>query len=95
MQWHAFSHAAADCCPLCLSPVQGAARMLLRVADSISSFPKHVVPILTSAVIECHRAGLLASAHKWACVLMQPQHAPLVAEPYRKKIEGIANLPGW
>ena len=69
--------------------------MLLRVADSISSFPKHVVPILTSAVIECHRAGLLASAHKWACVLMQPQHAPLVAEPYRKKIEGIANLPGW
>ena len=34
-----------------------AARMLIRVARSISKFPVHVVPILTSAVIECHRAG--------------------------------------
>jgi hypothetical protein len=75
--------------------VQAAARMLLRVADSISSFPKHVVPILTSTVIECHRAGLHASAHKWANVLLQPQHMALVAEPYMKKIEGIAKLPNW
>ena len=31
------------------------ARMLLRVAASISRFPSHTVPILTSTVIECHR----------------------------------------
>ena len=35
-----------------------AARLLLRVAEGIEAFPKHVVPILTSAVIECHRAAL-------------------------------------
>ena len=34
-----------------------AARMLLRVANNISKFPSHVVPILTSTVIECHRSG--------------------------------------
>ena len=33
------------------------ARMLLRVAASISRFPSHTVPILTSTVIECHRLG--------------------------------------
>ena len=33
------------------------ARMLLRVAASISRFPSHTVPILTSTVIECHRCG--------------------------------------
>ena len=31
------------------------ARMLLRVANNISKFPAHAVPILTSSVIECHR----------------------------------------
>ena len=31
------------------------ARMLLRVANNISKFPSHTVPILTSTVIECHR----------------------------------------
>ena len=36
----------------------GAARLLLVVADGIHAFPKHVVPILTSAVVECHRAAL-------------------------------------
>ena len=33
------------------------ARMLLRVANNISKFPTHIVPILTSTVIECHRCG--------------------------------------
>ena len=33
------------------------ARILLRVAKNISKFPAHVVPILTSTVIECHRSG--------------------------------------
>ena len=31
------------------------ARMLLRVANNISKFPAHIIPILTSTVIECHR----------------------------------------
>ncbi len=39
------------------------ARMLLRVAKNISKFPSHVVPILTSTVIECHRAGLKVLIH--------------------------------
>lgn len=40
----------------------GAARLLLVVADSIYAFPKHAVAILTSAVIECHRAALHGAA---------------------------------
>ena len=32
------------------------ARMLLRVANNISKFPAHIIPILTSTVIECHRS---------------------------------------
>jgi len=39
-----------------------AARLLLRVADGIDAFPKHAVAILTSTVIECHRAQLHANA---------------------------------
>ena len=38
------------------------ARMLCRVAKSISKFKLHIVPILTSCVIECHRAGLRGQA---------------------------------
>ncbi len=41
---------------------EGAARMLIRVAKGITEFPSHVVPILTSTVIECQRAGLKKSA---------------------------------
>ncbi len=51
-----------------------AARMLLRIAKSISRFPTHVVPILTSTVIECHRSHLYESAFKYATVLMRPEH---------------------
>ena len=31
---------------------------LLRVAKHITRFPAHVVPILTSTVVECMKAGL-------------------------------------
>ncbi len=41
---------------------EGAARMLIRVAKNVSEFPNHIVPILTSTVIECQRAGLKKSA---------------------------------
>ena len=49
----------------------GAALMLLRVARNISRFPMHVVPILTSTVIECQRAGFRDSAFEYASTLMR------------------------
>lgn len=51
-----------------------AARMLIRVARNISKFPKHVVPILTSTVIECHRAGLKKTSYEYASMLMRPEY---------------------
>ena len=57
------------------------ARMLVRVAKHISRFPMHIVPIITSTVIECHRAGLRASAFEYATMLMRPEYAPDVALP--------------
>ena len=51
-----------------------AARLLCRVARNISRFPAHVVPILTSCVIECHRAGLRGSAFEYASTLMRPEY---------------------
>jgi len=66
-----------------------AAQMLCRVSESIRSFPVHAVQILTSAVIECGRVGLKASAYKFACELMKPQYRADVAEAYKKKIEHV------
>ena len=59
------------------------ARMLLRVAKHISKFPVHVVPILTSTVIECHRAGLRASSYDYATMLMRPD--------YREQVQRAAH----
>jgi WD repeat-containing protein 19 len=66
-----------------------AAHMLLRVARNIQQFPAHVVPILTSVVIECQRAKMGGDAYQYACTLMQPQYRPQVSEQYKKKIENI------
>ncbi|MEW5304579.1 MAG: hypothetical protein WDW36_007181 [Sanguina aurantia] len=65
----------------------GAARMLVRVAHNISKFPKHIVPILTSTVIECQRAGLKKTAFEYASMLMRSEYREHVAIKYRKKIE--------
>eukprot|EP00798_Chlamydomonas_sp_ICE-L_P012692 gene12692-15924_t len=54
-----------------------AARMLVRVARNISKFPKHVVPILTSTVIECHRACMRKTAFEYASMLMRPEYRNL------------------
>uniref|UniRef100_A0A0G4H4Q0 Uncharacterized protein n=1 Tax=Chromera velia CCMP2878 TaxID=1169474 RepID=A0A0G4H4Q0_9ALVE len=70
-----------------------AAHMLLRVARTIEAFPAHIVPILTSVVIECQRAGLKASAHHFGCVLMKPEYRAQVNEQYKKKIENIVRKP--
>lgn len=68
----------------------GAARMLLRVAQNVSKFPKHVVPILTSTVIECQRAGLKASSYEYAVMLMRPEfRSKFDDQNLKRKIEGI------
>ncbi|KAL4424934.1 hypothetical protein ABPG77_009663 [Micractinium sp. CCAP 211/92] len=72
-----------------------AARLLLVVADGIAAFPRHAAAILTSAVIECHRAGLHSAAQRWAAALQQPPYAGQVAAAYAKKIEAIARQPAW
>ncbi|XP_009068773.1 PREDICTED: WD repeat-containing protein 19-like, partial [Acanthisitta chloris] len=65
------------------------ARMLIRVANNISKFPSHIVPILTSTVIECHRAGLKNSAFSFAAMLMRPEYRNKIDPKYKKKIEAM------
>lgn len=67
----------------------GAARMLLRVAQSVSSFPKDVVRILTSTVVLCQKAGLKASSFEYAKALMHPEHRSAIDENFKRKIEAI------
>uniref|UniRef100_A0A1A7WGZ7 WD repeat-containing protein 19 n=1 Tax=Iconisemion striatum TaxID=60296 RepID=A0A1A7WGZ7_9TELE len=69
------------------------ARMLIRVSNNISKFPAHVVPILTSAVIECQRAGLKNSGFSLAAMLMRPEYRNKIDPKYRKKIEAMVRHP--
>ncbi|XP_049780005.1 WD repeat-containing protein 19 isoform X1 [Schistocerca cancellata] len=69
------------------------ARMLIRVAKNISKFPSHIVPILTSTVIECSRAGLRKSAFTYAAMLMRPEYRSQVDPKYAKKIEAVVRKP--
>lgn len=71
-----------------------AARMLIRVAENISKFPGHIVPILTSTVVECHKSGLRGSSFSYAAMLMRPEYRSKVDEKYRKKIEQIVRKSG-
>merc|ERR1712070_367149 len=70
-----------------------AALMLLRVAKNIQQFPAHIVPILTSVVIECQRAKLHSDAYKYACEMMRPEHRPQIPDAHKKKIENIVRKP--
>ncbi|XP_022086384.1 WD repeat-containing protein 19-like [Acanthaster planci] len=69
------------------------ARMLIRVANNISKFPAHIVPILTSTVIECHRSGLKNSSFSYAAMLMRPEYRNKIDLKYKKKIEAIVRKP--
>ncbi|XP_033742140.1 WD repeat-containing protein 19-like isoform X1 [Pecten maximus] len=69
------------------------ARMLIRVANNISKFPSHIVPILTSTVIECHRAGLKNSSFSYAAMLMRPEYRNQIDLKFKKKIEMIVRKP--
>ncbi|KAK8722853.1 hypothetical protein OTU49_012085 [Cherax quadricarinatus] len=70
-----------------------AARMLIRVANNISKFPAHMVPILTSTVIECQRSGLKISSFNFAAMLMRSETRNQIDEKYKKKIEAIVRKP--
>ncbi|XP_019617748.1 PREDICTED: WD repeat-containing protein 19-like [Branchiostoma belcheri] len=69
------------------------ARLLIRVANNISKFPSHIVPILTSTVIECHRSGLRNSSFSYAAMLMRPEYRNQIDLKYKKKIEAIVRKP--
>uniref|UniRef100_A0A1A9VGQ4 Uncharacterized protein n=1 Tax=Glossina austeni TaxID=7395 RepID=A0A1A9VGQ4_GLOAU len=66
-----------------------AAKLLVQVANNVSQFPEHVIPILTSTVIECHRSGLKKSAFMYASTLMRPEYRNNLDDRYAKKIESI------
>uniref|UniRef100_A0A8C4Q3T5 WD repeat-containing protein 19 n=1 Tax=Eptatretus burgeri TaxID=7764 RepID=A0A8C4Q3T5_EPTBU len=69
------------------------AHLLMRVAKNISKFPMHVVPILTSTVIECHRARLHMSAFSYASMLMRPEYRNKIDAKYTKRIEAVVRRP--
>ena len=55
----------------------------------VRNFFLDVVPILTSTVIECQRAGLKASAFSFAAMLMRPEYRQQIDSKWKKKIEQI------
>lgn len=65
------------------------ARLLVRVAKNVSKFPNHVIPILTTTVIMCYRAGLKKQAFQYASVLVQPEYRNRIEANYKKLIFGI------
>uniref|UniRef100_A0A0K2TAQ8 Uncharacterized protein n=1 Tax=Lepeophtheirus salmonis TaxID=72036 RepID=A0A0K2TAQ8_LEPSM len=71
-----------------------AARNLSRVSRHISKFPAHIVPILTSTVIECSRSGLKKSAFSHATTLMRPEYRSEIDSKYVKKIESVVRKRG-
>ncbi|KAI8820676.1 WD repeat-containing protein 19-like protein [Fimicolochytrium jonesii] len=69
------------------------ARMLIRVANNISKFPAHVVPILTSTVVECYRVGFKRAAFEYGAILMRPENRNKVDAKYKARIEKIVRRP--
>lgn len=54
-----------------------------------------IVPILTSTVVECYRAGLKGSAFTYAVTLMRPEYRPKLDSKYAKKIELIVRYENF
>uniref|UniRef100_A0A2D4M395 IFT121-like zinc finger domain-containing protein n=2 Tax=Micrurus TaxID=8634 RepID=A0A2D4M395_9SAUR len=52
-----------------------------------------IVPILTSTVIECHRAGLKKSAFAFAAMLMRPEYRNKIDPKYKRRIETLVRRP--
>lgn len=51
------------------------------------------MPILTSTVIECYRAGLKHSSYKYAMLLMKPEYRKNIDPKYSRKIEAVVRKP--
>ncbi|CAJ1026228.1 WD domain, G-beta repeat, putative [Leishmania lindenbergi] len=67
-----------------------ACRMLLRVSRNIQKFPKHIVTIVTTTVLQCVKSNFKKSAFEYACFLIQNEtYRTEMTEKSRKKIEGI------
>lgn len=54
-----------------------------------SLFLIDIVQILTTAVIECQKAGMNNSAFNFALTLMRPEHREQIDQKYKKKIEAL------
>jgi WD repeat-containing protein 19 len=67
--------------------------ILFKIIISCNFILLDVVPILTSAVIECHRAGLKTTAFNLATILMRPLHRPHLDPKYKRKIESVVRKP--
>ncbi|CAG2166593.1 unnamed protein product [Oppiella nova] len=70
------------------------AKLLIRVANNLSRFPEHIVPILTSAVIECQRAGLKRESLEFATTLMKGEYRDQIDLKFKKKIETLVRKSG-
>ncbi|CAG2108726.1 unnamed protein product [Medioppia subpectinata] len=70
------------------------AKLLIRVANNLSRFPEHIVPILTSAVIECQRAGLKKESLEFATTLMKSEYREQIDIKFKKKIETLVRKSG-
>ena len=67
-----------------LQPQLLSARVLLRIAKNASKFPKHIVRILTSTVVQCYKADLKRSAFEYASVLCRPEYRSQIEEKHKK-----------
>lgn len=67
-----------------------AAKLLMRCVDNLSKFPKHNVGILSSAVVECKRAGLKKEALKYAKEVIKPEYRAQIHKSVKSSIETLA-----
>ncbi|KAL5110314.1 hypothetical protein TcWFU_004852 [Taenia crassiceps] len=70
-----------------------AARLLIRIAQNISKFPSHIVPILSSTVIECQKVNLKYTSFTYASTLLRAEYKEKIDPRYRRRFEGIVRRP--
>ncbi|KAL5968443.1 WD repeat-containing protein 19 [Taenia solium] len=70
-----------------------AARLLIRIAQNVSKFPSHIVPILSSTVIECQKVNLKYTSFTYASTLLRAEYKEKIDPRYRRRFEGIVRRP--
>ncbi|EUB64214.1 WD repeat-containing protein [Echinococcus granulosus] len=70
-----------------------AARLLIRIAQNISKFPSHIVPILSSTVIECQKVNLKHTGFTYASMLLRTEYREKIDSRYRRRFESIVRHP--